>query len=180
MLLVLCKLFLVLRKKGKKKKVLTSSHSTSLTHLTRGWAGGGQGERGVIAPSANATATSVPRQIHLPACMHSSRAGHHHRHRHHPDSTLSPPPPTVLRLHLLDWSQYTAAPGAITDMLRPSVKPLSATYQHAALWKLPIMPPHFQAPSRHVARELFQSLLDLFFLRKKSLNCWGSDAFEWR
>lgn len=38
-------------------------------------------------------------------------------------------------LHLLDWSQYTAAPGAITDMLRPSVKPLSATYQHTLLYK---------------------------------------------
>lgn len=38
-------------------------------------------------------------------------------------------------LHLLNCSQYAAAPGAITDMLRPSVKPLSATYQHTLLSK---------------------------------------------
>lgn len=78
--------FLVLRKKGKKSVNIIS---LNISHPLDSGVGGGQGERGVIAPSANATATSVPQQIHLPACMHSSRAGHHH----HPDSTLSPPPP---------------------------------------------------------------------------------------
>ena len=68
-------------------------------------------------------------------------------------------------LHLLDWSQYTAAPGAITDMLRPSVKPLSATYQHTnfPLWKLAITPHHFQSPPlpECMILELFWSIWGL-------------------
>lgn len=81
---------------------------------------------GVIAPSASVTGTSVPWQILLPVDLHSSRAGSHPLQT--ADRNVSSFPP--FSLHLLDWSQYTAAPGAITDMLRPSVKPLSATYQH--------------------------------------------------
>lgn len=41
-------------------------------------------------------------------------------------------------LFLLRWSQYAAAPAVITDVLRPSGKLLSATYQHTPPWKLPL------------------------------------------
>ena len=82
---------------------------------------------GVIAPSASVTRTSVPWQIHPPGrpALFQSWASPSSNRRQKWFLSFPPSP-----LCLLDWSQYTAAPGAITDMLRPSVKPLSATYQH--------------------------------------------------
>lgn len=96
--------------------------------------------------------TSALWHIRLLADLQASRAGSHSSQTAARNASLFP-----CSLHLIGKG---AAPGAVTDMLRPAVKPLFATYQHNPLWKVSIIPCHFQ-PLLHVHHAL--TVFHLYF-----------------